>query len=109
MQSAPTDLAGRVARIEDRRFAIPSMGWANFPPENASGKLAGSIKRWPAPRRGGADSIWRAVPRGTARLAVFISVSRWDQRTPMNNPLRSVRCREGDTREAGFDEGCCLN
>ncbi|MFT4505195.1 hypothetical protein ACMX24_12875, partial [Caballeronia sp. 15711] len=42
------------------------------------------------------------------RLAVFISVSRLHQRTPMNNPLRSVR-REKPTREAGFDEGCCLN
>ncbi|GAB5099065.1 hypothetical protein YK56LOC_47820 [Caballeronia sp. HLA56] len=94
MQSAPCDLASPcsyTAAIEDRPFAIPSMGWANFPPENASGKLAGSIKRWPAPRISGADTIWRAVPKGTARLAVFISVSRWDQRTPMNNPLRSVR------------------
>src|SRR5579875_2957874 len=89
MQSAPTDLTDRVVRLKDRRFAFPSMGWANFPPENAGDKLAGSIKRWPAPCMG-ADSIWRAVPRGTARLAVFISVSRWDQRTPMNNPLRSV-------------------
>ena len=68
---------------------------------------AGSIKRLPAPVFG-ADSIWRAVPRGTARLAVFISVSRLHQRTPMNNPLRSVR-PEKRTREAGFDEGCCLN
>jgi hypothetical protein len=48
------------------------------------------------------------VPQGTARLAVFISVSRLHQRTPMNNPLRSVR-REKPTREAGFDEGWCLN
>ncbi|GGD90110.1 hypothetical protein GCM10010985_50930 [Caballeronia grimmiae] len=100
MQSAPTDLTGRVARFEDRRFAFPSMGWANFPPENASGKLAGSIKRWAALGIG-ADFIWRAVPRGTARLAVFISVSRWDQRTPMNNPLRSV-CPESLHAGSGF-------
>jgi len=104
MQSAPR---GPMARLEDRRFADPSMGRANFPPDNAGGLAAGSIKRLPAPEFG-VDSIWRAVPRGTARLAVFISVSRWDQRTPMNNPLRSVR-REKPMREAGFDEGCCLN
>ena len=104
MQSAP---CGPTAQKDDRRFADPSMGRANFPPDNAGGLAAGSIKRLPAPEFG-VDSIWRAVPRGTARLAVFISVSRWDQRTPMNNPLRSVR-REKPMREAGFDEGCCLN
>ncbi|WP_087654749.1 MULTISPECIES: hypothetical protein [Caballeronia] len=104
MQSAPR---GPMARLEDRRFANPSVGRANFPPENAGGLAAGSIKRLPAPVLG-VDSIWRAVPRGTARLAVFISVSGLHQRTPMNNPLRSVG-REKPMREAGFDEGCCLN
>ncbi|MGV7242887.1 hypothetical protein [Caballeronia sp. M23-90] len=104
MQSAP---CGSTAHIDDRRFADPSVGRANFPPKYAVGSADGPIKRLPAPSQG-ADSIWRAVPCGTARLAVFISVSRLHQRTPMNNPLRSVR-PEKPTREAGFDEGCCLN
>ncbi len=104
MQSAP---CGLTAQKDDRRFVDPSVGWANFPPKYAVGRADGSIKRLPVPIAG-TDSIWRAVPRGTARLAVFISVSRLHQRTPMNNPLRSVR-PEKPTREAGFDEGCCLN
>ncbi len=83
------------------------MGQANFPPKYAAGQAGGPIKRLPAPLRG-ADLIWRAKPFGLARLAVFISVSRLHQRTPMNNPLRSV-CIEKLTREAGFDEGWCLN
>jgi hypothetical protein len=104
MQSAP---CGLTAQKEDRHFADPSMGRANFPPKYAAGSAGGPIKRLLAPASG-ADSIWRVVPQGTARLAVFISVSRLHQRTPMNNPLRSVR-PEKPTREAGFDEGCCLN
>lgn len=79
------------------------MGRANFPPKYVAGSAGGPIKRMLAPNPG-ADLIWRAMPVGLARLAVFISVSRLHQRTPMNNPLRSVR-REKPTREAGFDEG----
>jgi hypothetical protein len=104
MQSAP---CGLTAKKDDRRFADPSMGRPNFPPKYAVGSVDGSIKRLPAPPSG-ADLIWRALPQGTARLAVFISVSKLHQRTPMNNPLRSTS-PEKLTREAGFDEGCCLN
>jgi hypothetical protein len=84
------------------------VGRANFPPEKAVGVIAGgSIKRLPASTFG-ADWVWRAVPEGTARLTVFISVSEQHLRTPMNSPLLSSR-RERRPREAGFDEGCSLN
>jgi len=105
MQSVPGALA---AHKHDRHFANPSVGWANFPPEKAAGPMGGgSIKRLPA-SRSDADWIWRAVPDGTARLTVFISVSAPYLRTPMNSPLRSARL-EKRPREAGFDEGCSLN
>jgi hypothetical protein len=105
MQSVPGALS---AHNDHTYFANPSVGWANFPPEKAAGSTAsGSIKRLPA-LKSNADWIWRAVPRGTARLTVFISVSTQHLRTPMNSPLRSAR-REKRQREAGFDEGCCLN
>src|ERR1700682_432771 len=108
MQSVPSGLA---AHKHGRHFANPSVGWANFPPEKAAGAAGGSIKRLPAfasPMSCDADSIWRAVAAGTARLTVFISVSAQHLRTPMNSPLRSVR-PEKRSREAGFDEGCSLN
>ncbi|GAB6847603.1 hypothetical protein PXJ20_09765 [Paraburkholderia sp. A1RI_3L] len=105
MQSVPGALA---AQKHDRHFANPSVGWANFPPEKAAGQNAGGfIKRWPA-SVSDAGWTWRAVPAGTARLTVFISVSAQNLRTPMNSPLRSDR-RETRPREAGFDEGCSLN
>ncbi|CBW73879.1 unnamed protein product [Mycetohabitans rhizoxinica HKI 454] len=50
----------------------------------------------------GARSRWV----GPVRLAAFISVSRRQVRTPMNNPLRSSRVEKTRWREAGFDEGC---
>jgi hypothetical protein len=91
-----------------RHFANPSVGWANFPPEKAVRRVTGgSIKRIAASEFD-ADWTWRAVPVGTARLTVFISVSALELRTPMNSPLRSGR-REKRLREAGFDEGCSLN
>ncbi|ARK64567.1 hypothetical protein [Burkholderia pseudomallei] len=99
------------AHVHDRHFANPSVGWANFPPEKAGGRAAaGSIKRLGAAAQGApaADLIWRAVPRGTARHTVFISVSTRHPRTPMNSPLRSAR-PDKRPREAGFDEGCSLN
>jgi hypothetical protein len=78
------------------------------PPEKAVGVEAdGSIKQLPALELN-ADDIWRAVPCGTARLTAFISVSARHLRTPMNSPLRSAR-PEKRPREAGFDEGWCLN
>jgi hypothetical protein len=105
MQSVPGAL---VAHKHDRHFADPSVGWADFPPEKAAGVIAGgSIKQLPA-LRFNVDQIWRAVPRGTARLTAFISVSAQHLRTPMNSPLRSAR-PEKRPREAGFDEGCSLN
>ncbi|MDE1183252.1 hypothetical protein [Paraburkholderia sp.] len=108
MQSVSGAPRGFAVHIHDRPFACPSVGWANFPPENAAGRMAGgTIKRLPA-SRSDADWIWRAVPDGTARLAVFISVSAQHLRTPMNSPLRSAR-PEKRLREAGFDEGCSLN
>jgi len=108
MQIVPSVPRAFAAHKHDWHFANPSVGWANFPPEKAAGSSAnGSIKRLPA-LKSNADWIWRAVPRGTARLAVFISVSTQHLRMPMNSPLRSAR-REKRQREAGFDEGCCLN
>ncbi|NLP61980.1 hypothetical protein [Paraburkholderia sacchari] len=108
MQSVSGALA---AHRYDRHFANPSVGWANFPPEKGVGLASRAAcafnERWSASVFD-AGSIWRAVPRGTARLTAFISVSARDQRTPMNSPLRSVR-REKRSREAGFDEGCSLN
>ncbi|MBN3807265.1 hypothetical protein GXB81_30140 [Paraburkholderia sp. Ac-20336] len=105
MQSVPGALT---AHKHDRHFADPSVGWANFPPEKAAGVSAGGpIKQLPASPCD-ADHIWRAVPRGTARLTAFISVSAQHLRTPMNSPLRSAR-PEKRPREAGFDEGCSLN
>ena len=99
------------AHRHDRHFANPSVGWANFPPEKTAGRVAAVfIKRFGATARSvpAANLIWRAVPKGTARLTVFISVSALELRTPMNSPLRSGR-REKRPREAGFDEGCSLN
>ena len=108
MQSVPGVPWITTAYKDHRHFANPSVGWANFPPEKAvRHKASGSIKRFAAPRLG-ADWTWRAVPEGTARLTVFISVSALELRTPMNSPLRSGR-REKRLREAGFDEGCSLN
>ena len=105
MQSVPGAVA---AHLYDRHFANPSVGWANFPPEKGAGLTAGAlIKRWPASEPD-AGWTWRAVPDGTARLTVLIIVSAKHLRTPMNSPLRSAR-REKRPREAGFDEGWCLN
>ncbi|RQS06373.1 hypothetical protein DIE07_23955 [Burkholderia sp. Bp9002] len=108
MQSTPGALA---AQRYDRHFANPSVGWANFPPEKAGSRVAiRLIKRSGVAARGApaADLIWRARPDGHARHTVFISVSAWYPRTPMNSPLRSAR-PEQRPREAGFDEGCSLN
>ncbi|MEI6001378.1 hypothetical protein H3V53_30730 [Paraburkholderia bengalensis] len=108
MQSVPGAPRVVAAQKDHRHFANPSVGWANFPPEKAvRHKTGGSIKRLAA-SLSGADWTWRAVPDGTARLTVFISVSAQQLRTPMNSPLRSGR-REKRLREAGFDEGCSLN
>ena len=108
MQSVPRAPREIVASQDHRHFANPSVGWANFPPEKAAClNASGPIKRLPASKLD-ADCIWRAVPCGTARLTVFISVSALELRTPMNSPLRSDR-REKRPREAGFDEGCSLN
>ncbi|SKC82930.1 hypothetical protein SAMN05445504_3501 [Burkholderia sp. CF099] len=108
MQSVPGAPWITTAYKDHRHFANPSVGWANFPPEKAvCHKASGSIKRFAASRFD-ADWTWRAVPDGTARLTVFISVSALELRTPMNSPLRSGR-REKRPREAGFDEGCSLN
>jgi len=108
MQSVPGAPRAFAAHKHDRHFANPSVGWANFPPEKAVGVIAGgSIKQLPA-LESSADQIWRAVPKGTARLTAFISVSARHLRTPMNSPLRSAR-PEKRPREAGFDEGCSLN
>ncbi|OXI23696.1 hypothetical protein [Burkholderia sp. AU15512] len=108
MQSMPGALT---ARRHDRHFANPSVGWANFPPEKADGRVVVRlIKRLGVAARGApaTDLIWRARPSGHARHTVFISVSAWYPRTPMNSPLRSAR-PEQRPREAGFDEGCSLN
>ncbi|RQT33212.1 hypothetical protein [Burkholderia contaminans] len=108
MQSMPGALT---ARRHDRHFANPSVGWANFPPEKADGRVAVRlIKRLGVAARGApaTDLIWRARPGGHARHTVFISVSAWYPRTPMNSPLRSARA-EQRPREAGFDEGCSLD
>ncbi|WP_118182235.1 hypothetical protein [Paraburkholderia phosphatilytica] len=108
MQSPPSELRAFAAHFDHRHFANPSVGWANFPPEKGAGPSAsGLIKRLPA-SVSDADRTWRAVPTGTARLTVFISVSAHRLRTPMNSPLRSDRL-DKRPREAGFDEGCCLN
>ena len=108
MQSLPGAPRAFAAHKYDWHFADPSVGWANFPPEKAVGVVAsGSIKQLPASEFD-AEQIWRAVPRGTARLTAFISVSARHLRTPMNSPLRSAR-PEKRPREAGFDEGCSLN
>ena len=108
MQSVPSAPREFAAHQHDWHFANPSVGWANFPPEKAVGAIAGgTIKQLPALRTS-ADQIWRAVPKGTARLTAFISVSPQHLRTPMNSPLCSVR-PEKRSREAGFDEGCSLN
>ncbi|WP_092003132.1 hypothetical protein [Paraburkholderia lycopersici] len=108
MQSVP---GARLAHRHDRHFANPSEGWANFPPEKGVGHarcVAGVFNERCPVSVADAGMTRRAVPRGTARLTAFISVSARDQRTPMNSPLRSVR-REKRSREAGFDEGCGLN
>ncbi|MFM0757865.1 hypothetical protein [Paraburkholderia strydomiana] len=108
MQSVPGAPRAFAAHKHDRRFANPSVGWANFPPEKVAGVIAGgSIKQLPV-LKSNTDDIWRAVPSGTARLTAFISVSARHLRTPMNSPLRSAR-PEKRPREAGFDEGCSLN
>lgn len=104
MQSMPGALT---AHKHDRHFANPSVGWANFPPENVVGPSAGDeIKRF-ATSVCDVDWTWPVVSRDTARLTVFISVSAQDLRTPMNSPLRSARL-EKRPREAGFDEGCVV-
>ncbi|APR36998.1 hypothetical protein [Paraburkholderia sp. SOS3] len=115
MQSVPgaigTPWVRKRAHQDQRHFANPSVGWANFPLRKAAreahASLGGSIKRLPA-SVSDVDWTWRAMPRGNARLTVFISVSASDMRTPMNSPLRSAR-PEKRPRETGFDdEGCCL-
>ena len=104
MQSVPGASRAFATHNHDRHFANPSVGWANFPPEKAAGVVAGGpIKQSPA-LESSVDQIWRAVPKGTARLTAFISVSARHLRTPMNSPLRSAR-PEKRPREAGFDEG----
>ncbi|PMS09340.1 hypothetical protein FNF07_16200 [Trinickia caryophylli] len=99
MQVVP---GGKSAHKHDRHFANPSVGWANYPPKKPEACAPPArLKRLAAgagPMCPRADSIWRAVPRGTARLAVFISVSASYSRTPMNSPLRSAR---PDRRAAG--------
>ncbi|WJF89898.1 hypothetical protein QS306_12425 [Paraburkholderia bonniea] len=100
MQSVP---GAFMAHQLDRHFANPSMGRANFSRKSCY-RCSGSIKRLLA-LAFDASWIWRAVPEGTARLAVFISVSALHLRAPMNSPLRSTR-PEKRLREAGFDEGC---
>ncbi|ALK29299.1 hypothetical protein Bpla01_50750 [Burkholderia plantarii] len=92
------------AHRHDRHFANPSVGWANFPPEKTAGRVAAVfIKRFGATARSvpAANLIWRAVPKGTARLTVFISVSAIAKRTPMNSPLRSARPEPASARN-GF-------
>ncbi|RKP51164.1 hypothetical protein [Trinickia fusca] len=109
MQSVP---GGKSANKHDRHFANPSVGWANYPPKKPVARPPARFKRLPASlsaKRSAADLIWRAVPFGTARLAVFISVSAQHVRTPMNSPLVSARLRQGAQREAGFEEGCSSN
>ena len=115
MQSVPGAIgapwAQKRAHQDQRHFANPSVGWANFPLRKAARRAhassGGSIKRLPA-SVSDVDWTWRAMPRGNARLTVFISVSASDMRTPMNSPLRSAR-PEKRPRETGFDdEGCCL-
>ena len=105
MQSVPGALA---AHIRARHFANPSVGWANFPPEKGVGHVAYTFNECCPVSVADAGMTRRAVPRGTARLTVFISVSAQHLRTPMNSPLRSAR-PEKRPREAGFDEGCSLN
>ncbi|HEY3539159.1 MAG TPA: hypothetical protein VGL01_17200 [Trinickia sp.] len=99
MQSVP---GGRSAHKHDRHFANPSVGRANYPSKKlAAARPSARLKRLPAGAsavRCVADLIGRAVPSGTARLAVFISVSALHSRTPMNSPLRSAR---PDRRAAG--------
>ena len=111
MQSVPVVPRTTAAYKDHRHFANPSVGWANFPLRKAARRAhassGGSIKRLPA-SVSDVDWTWRAMPRGNARLTVFISVSALELRTPMNSPLRSGR-REKRPREAGFDEGCSLN
>ncbi|MFM0734271.1 hypothetical protein PQQ52_27695 [Paraburkholderia sediminicola] len=108
MQIVPGASRAFAAHKHGWHFANPSVGWANFPPEKAAGVVAsGPIKQLPA-LISSADQIWRAVPKGTARLTAFISVSAQHLRTPMNSPLRSAR-PEKRPRETGFDEGCSLN
>jgi hypothetical protein len=108
MQIVPGAPRAFAAHKHGWHFANPSVGWANFPPEKAAGVRAGGpIKQLPV-LRSSIDQIWRAVPIGTARLTAFISVSAQHLRTPMNSPLRSAR-PEKRPREAGFDEGWCLN
>ncbi|CAG9205554.1 conserved hypothetical protein [Paraburkholderia tropica] len=105
MQSVPGAL---VAQPGARHFANPSEGWANFPPENGVGHVAGAFNERCPVSVADAGKTWRTVFFSTVRLTAFISVSARDQRTPMNSPLRSVR-PEKRSREAGFDEGCSLN
>ncbi|MFC0694031.1 hypothetical protein [Paraburkholderia humisilvae] len=116
MQSVPGAMGApwvpNRAHKDQRHFANPSVGWANFPLRKAARRMAnaiagGLIKRLPA-SVSDVDWTWRAVSRDTARLTVFISVSALDRRTPMNSPLRSA-CPEKRPRETGFDdEGCSL-
>ncbi|WP_414718651.1 hypothetical protein [Trinickia sp.] len=94
MQSVP---GGRTAQNHDRHFANPSVGRANYPLKKPVAEALPSpaaVMRLPA----GASAmysathwIWRAAPKGAARLAVFISVSACWSRAPMNSPLRSAR------------------
>ena len=111
MQSVP---GGEAVHKDDRHFANPSVGWANYPlkkpaagPPACHKRISGCASAW----RSAADSIWRAVPLGPARLAAFISVSARSLRAPMNSPLRSARrCRiHRRAAGSGFEEGCSSN
>ncbi|MGN6231777.1 MAG: hypothetical protein ACTHNZ_11545 [Trinickia sp.] len=109
MQSVP---GGATAHKHDRHFANPSVGWANYPlkkpvawPPACHERISGWASAWRSP----ANSIWRAVPLGTARLTAFISVSTRFLRTPMNSPLRSARRQRRRAAGSGFEEGCSSN
>ncbi|WP_442807336.1 hypothetical protein [Trinickia soli] len=91
MQSVP---GGATVHKHDRHFANPSVGWANYPLKKPAARPSACHERLSgcaSVQRSAANSIWRAVPLGTARLTAFISVSAGFLRTPMNSPLRSAR------------------
>ena len=104
-------LGGSAANKQDRHFANPSVGSANYPRKLAALPPA-CHERLTAPvrsTRAGAEMIWRAVPPGTARLAAFISVSGQSMRTPMNSPFRSAHPDPVRSGKRVFEEGCSSN